>query len=432
MRTPVFCVLLASPAVGLVGQEFPSDGFQPLANGRDLAGWHGERSVSPYEKDRMTEEQRRAFLAEGARSVAEHWRVENGEIVNDGHGAFLTTDREFGDAIFELEYRTVAKADSGIYLRGCPQVQIWDYTEEGGKWPLGADKGSGALWNNKVHERFPPRRCDKPFGEWNKLWICQVGEITWVKLNDAWTVRGVRMENYWDRSRPLPRTGPLQLQTHGGEIRFRNLRVRELDGPTANRLLAQVDAAAFEPIFDGTSFSGWTGAVDSYEIVAGAVRCKPGKGGNVFTEKVYDDFTVRLEFRLPPGGNNGLAIRYPGEGTPAYTGIELQVLDNTAPQYAHLKPWQYHGSAYGLAPAHRGYLRPVGEWNFQQVTVEGSHVTVVLNGSEILAADLAGLESKLDGHVGKDRRAGHFGFCGHGDPVEFRNIRMHLGERAPK
>lgn len=424
MHSLLLSLLLVSPCPAPQGQK-PSPTV-PLFNGEDLSGWHGEKSVSPYAKAEMDEAQRKAFLAEGAESVAAHWSVADGELVNDGHGAFLTTDRDYGDAVFTLDYKTVANADSGIYLRGCPQVQIWDYTEAGGKWNLGADKGSGGLWNNKEGERFPPAVADKPFGEWNSMKIAIVGERVWVTLNGKTTTDGVRLENYWDRSRPLPRTGPLQLQTHGGEIRFRNLTVQELTPAEADRWLSLVDGgeAVYESVFDGESFAGWRGDKDSYVVEQGAVRCKPGKGGNLFTEARYGDFSARLRFRLPPGGNNGLAIRYPGEGNPAHAGVELQVLDNTAEKYADLKPYQFHGSVYGVAPAQRGYLRPVGQWNWQQVTVVGSRYVVELNGFRILDCDVSKLGSELQGHVGKDRAEGHFGFCGHNDPVAFRDISI--------
>lgn len=407
-----------------VAQDKTAAGPVPLGNGKDLTGWHGQTDMSPYKLAALSPEERAKLKAKDDAETAAHWRVENGEIVNDGQGPFLTTDESFGDAEFWLDYKTVAKADSGIYLRGCPQVQIWDTTEAGGKWKLGADKGSGGLWNNEKGERFPPVLADKPFGEWNTLRIRMVGELVWVWLNDQVTVDGVRMENYWDRKLPLPATGPLQLQTHGGEIRFRNLKVHRLDAAAANAILTATRGDGFASRFDGKSFDGWLGDRDSYEVVDGAIRCKAGKGGNLFTQERYADFAVRLEFRLPPGGNNGLAIRYPGSGDPAYAGCEVQVLDDSDAKYSQLQPYQYHGSVYGVVPSQRGYQRPVGEWNFEEVTVKGSRYTVVLNGTTIVDADIAGLPSHLKQHVGKDRTEGHFGFCGHNDPVEFRAIAI--------
>ena len=422
MRIPLALVLLASALAAQDG-DLAARGYTKLWNGTDLAGWHGQRQFDPYQLAAMTAEARAAMRAEDDAQVAAHWRIENGELINDGHGAFLTTDRAFGDAEFVLEYKTVALADSGIYLRGTPQVQIWDVTEAGGKWKIGADKGSGALWNNEKHARFPPKVADRPFGEWNRLEIRQLGALTWVTLNGVVTVDGVVMENFWNRALPLPRTGPLQLQTHGGEIRFRELWVREIAADEANTLLAAHGADGFLPIFDGT-FAGWQGDTDSYEIVGGAIRCKAGKGGNLFTVATFTDFAVRLQFQLPPGGNNGLAIRYPGKGDPAYAGVEVQVLDDTAEKYGKLKDYQYHGSIYGVVASARGHLRPVGEWNFEEVVVRGTRYTVTLNGSVIVDADIAGLASALPDHLGLLRTAGHFGFCGHGDAVAFRDIRI--------
>ena len=155
--------------------------------------------------------------------------------------------------------------------------------------------------------------------------------------------------------------------------------------------------------------------------------CKPDKGGTIYTKDEFSDFVARVEFRLPPGGNNGLAIRYPGEGDTAYVGMcELQVLDDGATKYATLDPRQAHGSAYGMVAAERGYLRPTGQWNFQEVTVKGSTIKVELNGTVILNTDLSTVTDYLANHPhpGKDRASGHFGFAGHGDAVEFRNVSI--------
>jgi hypothetical protein len=355
----------------------------------------------------------------------------DGELVNDGKGAYLTTDKEFGDIELLIDYKTVPKADSGIYLRGTPQVQIWDSTESGPSRKNGSDKGSGGLFNNRPDSpgRDPLVRADNPFGTWNHLRIIQVGARTTVYLNDKLVVDHAIMENFWDKQRlePLYARGPIQLQTHGAEIRWRNLLVREIGADEANQILASHGATGFTPIFDGQSLSGWTGAVDNYEVAQGAIRCKPGKGGVLYYDKENSDFVARLEFRLPPGGNNGLAIRYGGKGDAAYQGMcELQVLDDGAAKYSKLDPRQAHGSAYGMVPAWRGYLRPVGEWNFQEVTVKGSKIKVELNGTVILDTDLSQVTEFMGGrpHPGKDRTSGFFGFAGHNDPVEFRALAI--------
>jgi hypothetical protein len=254
----------------------------------------------------------------------------------------------------------------------------------------------------------------------------QVGERTSVWLNEKKVVDNARMENFWDRQKPLFAKGPIQLQTHGGEIRWRNIFVREIPTDEATAILAG-DEKEFEPIFNGSDLTGWKGPTENYEVVDGALRCKDGKGGTIYTDEIFSDFVVRLEFKLPPGGNNGLAIRYPGSGDTAYSGMcELQVLDTEHEGYKGLDPRQAHGSAYGMVAAHRGYLRPTGEWNFQEVTVKGSTVKVELNGTVILDADLSKVTEYLGGrpHPGKDRTEGHFGLAGHSDPVEFRNIRI--------
>ena len=189
--------------------------------------------------------------------------------------------------------------------------------------------------------------------------ILQVGARTSVWLNEKLVVDHATMENFWDRESPLFARGPLQLQTHGGEIRWRNIFVREIPADEANALLARHGDEGFESVFNGRDFTGWEGPVDNYQIEDGVLMCKPNRGGTIYTQAEYGDFAVRLQFRLPPAGNNGLAIRYPGQGDTAYVGMcELQVLDSEHSQYGQLDPRQYHGSAYGMAAAHRGYLRP--------------------------------------------------------------------------
>ena len=193
-------------------------------------------------------------------------------------------------------------------------------------------------------------------------------------------------------------------------------------------LSAVAEEKGFKPLFNGNDFTGWAGPIDNYQVTDGTIQCKPGKGGTIYTKDSYSDFVVRLEIKLPEGGNNGLAIRYPGKGDTAYVGMcELQVLDNTAKKYAKLHPAQYHGSAYGMAAAKRGHLKKPGEWNTQEVIVKGHTIKVVLNGETILDTDLSKVEKSMAPiakYKGRLRTEGHFGFAGHNDPVAFRNISV--------
>ncbi len=407
----------------------PPKGFIPLFNGKDLTGWHGMPHFDPYKLAALSDDERKQKIAAWTEDARQHWKVENGELVNDGNGAYLTTDQDLGDFELLIDYKTVAKADSGIYLRATPQVQIWDYTKEGGKWNIGADKGSGGLWNNSpgAPGKDPLVLADRPFGEWNRLRILMVGERVTIYLNDKLVVDQARLENFWDRNKALLKTGPIQLQTHGGEIRWRNIYVREIPSAEANTLLRKRRTEGFEEVFNGRDFTGWAGPVDNYQIQDGAILCQPHKGGTIYTTAQYADFVARLEYRLPEGGNNGLAIRYPGQGDGAYVGMcECQILDDTSPKYAKLDSRQYNGSAYGMVPVQRGYLRPVGEWNFMEVTVRGPTLRVELNGTRVLDADLSKVTEYMANspHPGKDRLVGHFGFCGHSDPVAFRGIQI--------
>lgn len=185
----------------------------------------------------------------------------------------------------------------------------------------------------------------------------------------------------------------------------------------------------FVSLFDGKSLEGWEATHEGgYVVQDGVLACTKEIGGFLYTDKEYGDFVIRFEFKLTPGANNGLGIRTPRGGDPAFVGMEIQILDDSAPEYENLQPWQYHGSIYGVVPAKRGHLKPVGEWNQQEVICRGNRVTVKLNGETIVDADVeeASKPKTLDGreHPGLKREQGYIAFCGHGAHVEFRNIRI--------
>ena len=407
-------------------------GFVTLFNGKDLSGWHGVATMDPRKFEAMSTEDRVKALEKGAADLKKHWRVENGVIINDGQGAYLTSDKDYGDVELKVDFKIGPKGDSGVYLRGTPQVQIWDYTDKG-QARNGADKGSGGLWNNSrgAPGKDPLVLADKPIGEWNSFRILMVGERTTVYLNEKLVVDFARWENFWDRKLPMAARGPIQLQTHNHPIQWRNISVREIPPDEADKVLAAHGAEGFRTVFNGQNLADWAGPIENYEVSDGVLKCKPHKGGVIYYNQELTDFAARVEFKLPPGGNNGLAIRYPGHGDTAYLGMcELQILDDGDRRYARsLDPRQAHGSAYGMVAAKRGYLRPVGQWNFEEVTVKGPKIKVELNGTVILDADLSQVKEFMGNspHPGKDRTSGYFGFAGHSDPVEFRNVSVDPG-----
>jgi len=240
MKTPAIITALAlAVALPLIaGPTGPPEGFTALFNGKDLSGWWGAKTENPAKYLALPADQLADKKKKSLEDINKHWSVKDGVLVNDGHGLFLTSEKNFSDFELRLEYKTVANADSGVYLRGCPQVQIWDTTEAGGKWKIGADKGSGGLWNNSkgAPGKDPLVLADKPFGEWNTLRVVMAGEIVSVWLNGKLVVDLAKFENYFNRKGGLPPEGPIQLQTHGGAISWQNVFIREIDAEESEKI----------------------------------------------------------------------------------------------------------------------------------------------------------------------------------------------------
>ena len=199
---------------------------------------------------------------------------------------------------------------------------------------------------------------------------------------------------------------------------------------SASALAAQQAESGFKPLFDGSTLNGWKlirGRGRGYVVENGVIVCPEDGGGNLFTDREYSDFVLRLDWRLWEGGNNGIGIRAPLEGDAAYVGMEIQVLDDESPKYkGRLKPTQYTGSIYDVFPARTGFVKRDGAWNSYEITAYGPRIHIVLNGETTLDADLSRIadEAIVRRHPGLRRRSGHIGFLGHGTRVEFRNIRV--------
>ena len=467
-------LLSVLPGSASAADPAPPEGFTALFNGKDLSGWYGWSTKDPTELWSMTPEERAEYKKKSVEGglldakgndpgnhINAHWSVDNGELVNDGKGLYLTTGKDYGDFEFWVEYKALPAGDSGVYLRGIPQVQIWDPAEADPKG-LGRAKGSGGLWNNSkgAPGKDPSKKMDKPLGEWNQFKIRMIGERVTIVFNGETVVDNAVLENFFANKKagyiayktpkkgeekkqekmpngwmkdPAFAKGPIQLQTHGSEIRWRNVYIREISAEEANKELAARDSDGFVEQINGKDLSNWQGVVENYEVVDGNIQCKQGKGGDLLTKEEFENGKIRVEFKLPKAGNNGIAIRTPLDGRSASDGLELQVIDSdgynekqAAAGKAGLKPTQYHASIYHCVAAKHGYLRPAGEWNFQEIEVQGQRITVTLNGTRILDADIDKFDRSLikTPPKGLDRRKGFIGFAGHNDPVEFRSFKV--------
>lgn len=200
----------------------PPEGFTALFNGKDLTGWKG-LVKNPRDRAKMTREELAAAQAEADKQMVAHWSVQNGTLVFDGKGKSLCTAKDYADFELYVDWKILEKGDSGIYLRGTPQVQIWDVNDG----PRNA-VGSGGLFNNKKHPSKPLKVADNPVGEWNTFRIKMIGEQVSVWLNGELVVDNTVLENYWERDKPIYRTGQIELQNHGNTLYFRNIFIREI------------------------------------------------------------------------------------------------------------------------------------------------------------------------------------------------------------
>lgn len=207
----------------------PPKGFTAIFNGKDLKGWKGHTTMA--ERAKLDPEKLAELQAQRSKTAYEHWSVKNGEIVMDSKGGVsLVTDKDYGNFELYLDWKIEKNGDSGLYLRGQPQVQIWDSENSPGARGIDKNSGSGGLWNNPAGSKGkePLKKADKPVGEWNTFHITMIGEEVTVKLNGELVVDKAKLANYWDKGKPLPEKGPIELQFHGDPLWFKNIYIKEL------------------------------------------------------------------------------------------------------------------------------------------------------------------------------------------------------------
>jgi hypothetical protein len=416
------------PKILMLLKTMPYDyGFESMFNGKDLTGWKG-LVENPIARSKMKPETLALAQEKANEKTKTDWLVKDGLLIFSGHGDNLATEKQYGDFEMYVDWKITEKGDAGIYLRGTPQVQIWDTSRR----EVGAQVGSGGLYNNQTNASKPLLVADNAVGQWNTFHIIMKGDKVTVFLNGQKTVDNVILENYWDKKMPIFIKEQIELQAHGTYVAYRNLYIKEL--PTTSELVSTLSIEeakqGFTFLFDGQNLENWQGNTSSYQVIDGNIMVMPegGSGGNLYTKEAFSDFELHFEFQLTPGANNGLGIRTPITGDAAYVGMELQILDNESPKYATLNTYQYHGSVYGVIPAKRGFLKPTGEWNQEVVIAKGSVIKVVLNGETIMEGDIkkASKDGTMDHkqHPGLLNKSGYIGFLGHGDVVRFKNIKI--------
>jgi len=403
----LFCFPGSSQAESVTNElNVPPKGFQSLFDGKDLTGWKG-LVANPPKRAKMSPQELSQAQEQADEKMREHWKAEDGVLVFDGKGGSICTAKDYTDFEMLVDWKILPDGDSGIYLRGSPQVQIWD-----------ADKnpvGSGGLYNNKINPDKPLMCADNPVGQWNTFHIIMTGERVTVYLNCKLVVDGVVLENYWERDKPIYPTGQIELQNHGNKLYFRNIFIKELE-PAG-------------PIFNGENLDGWevvSGPKEAWTVENGVMRCSGGSSGWIRTKKEYSDFELTLEYKTSEAGNSGVFLREPLEGHPAYAGMEIQVLDDYADKYKNLKPYQFTGGLYGVQAPLRQATKKAGEWQRMDILCLGRKLKIWLNGVQVQDADLDAYPDKVKEHPGITRSKGYIGLQNHNDPLEYRNIKVRV------
>ena len=415
----------------------PPAGFTALFNGRDLAGWRGRPHLDPRKEAEGSAEERELRQKQWNDDLAVHWKVLDGVIVSDGQGVFLTTDRDYGDFELLIDWMLPSPcADSGIYLRGIPQVQIWDPGCKRDE-KHGADKGSGGLWNNPADApgKWPLVKADRPIGEWNTTRIVMVGDKVTVELNRQRVVDAAPLNNFFEKGKPLPATGPIQIQTHGAPMHVRNVFMRDLG-------TFDLSAPGWRDLGED-DFTNVNCNPDTWTWSADTVRCTGKPVGVIRTKEPLTDFEMSLEWRhLSEGGNSGVFLWAPmaalqeikpGQLPPG--GIEVQVLDHgfTARyERSSGKKADWFTTDGDVFPVGSSVMKPFSpmapdgkrsfpkerhsrgtpEWNHYFVRAVAGEVRLWVNGYEV------------SGGSGCTPANGYLCLESEGAPVEFRRLKI--------
>ena len=396
---------------------FSSDhGLQLLINENGLSGWEGF-NVDPMLVKTMHSKKPANDKSNADADEIRNWSVRDGQLSGIGNSAIATV-KKYGDFELFIGIQVMDSAGAGaIFVRGVPLLEFSRKATE-----------ESSLGNSGIKKLT----LGNPEGEWNSFHIIMKGDRVSIFENGTEIMsRGV-LENSWNPKLPIPSEGQIALWASGSGIKYRDIYIKEMAAIRPFVLSEEEKNDGFSILFDGTNMFQWTGNMADHIMEDGNISVTPKnwEHSNLYTKSDYGDFILRFEFQLTPNANSGIGIRAPApvDGHPGYSGTEIQILDDDADIYKNLKPYQYHGSVYGVIAAKRGFLKPTGDWNYQEISVIGSRIKVTLNGTTIVDGDV--VEASKNGTIdGKDhpyllRSTGRIGLLGHGDRIKFRNIRI--------
>lgn len=403
----------------------PVPELEPIFNGKDLTGWTTALADTDKRKKLQGEELTRETAAADAHK-AEHWTVKDGVLCFDGKGDSLATAASYDDFEFLFDWKIEPNSDSGIYVRGYPQVQIWDATVH--------PEGSGGLYNNPISPNNPLVRADRPPGEWNSMRIRAVTERVTVWLNDQRVVQDCPLQNFWDPSKRVAAKGPVELQAHGTPICFRNLRLKSI--PKSSTIY---QAPSWFPLFNQEDLSYWTCKPGAWAAESATIKCKGGS--NIYNDRGHSDYILDFEVKLAKGASTGVFVRITDTKDPEAHGLMLVLADEDA----NVKPSNTsNGALLNVAPPMtKVKMRPAGEWNTVNIMVYEKLVTAVINGERVLDIDLnqwSEVGKNPDGTTNPYpvalknlEKLGFVGFKDSGDaPVYFRHVSMYPIEMLPE
>lgn len=403
----VFCLFwsgLALVSALCANPAIPPAGFKALFNGLNLDGWRGGATYDVRDLHRMSEKDRDELIARWDSELVQlhegqpHWRVVDNVLVNDGLGSYATTVEDFGNFEMLFDFKIEPGADSGVYLRRIPQVQIWDHTKPDPRGH-GYVFGSGGLWNNVAGTvgRHPSQRRDKPVGEWNTMRIRMLGSRVDVWLNHGLVVDHVHLDNFYDRKlpfeerAPVPAQGPILLQTHGKPTHWRNIFVREIPPAETLSILEARDAVQYRKFERLIRRHSSPDESREISLADGPLRFEGTGAEAVSIDAMPSDFVLRLRFKRT-SDTGGLRIRVTpvAAGTSRGNPVEVYSLELGNAERNLLRRDHASGvdETVRIYAGGRGHYFDPGVWNLQEVSLIGSKLKVELNGTLLLEKNL--------------------------------------------